>query len=383
MKFFISILTLLFIMSCQSDTGELIIPESLEDKKAMLKEKRSELSTLEKEVGKLEIAITEQDSSIEKVAILVNAQEIARSDFFRYVTIQGNVTAEDLFDASAEIGGRIISLKVKEGDAVRAGQLIAEIDPEAIQKQKRELEITLNLATTVFEKQQNLWNQNIGSEIQFLEAKNNKERLEQNIELLDLQLAKTKVYAPAAGIVEHLILQMGELASPGMPIIQILNTDQLKATVAVPENYVAVIDRGETVKVTIPALNLEHNLRVSSIGRTIHPANRTFEVEVNLPRNRQLKPNLLAEMRIVDFMAENVVVVPMNLVQQEVSGAKYVLIVEEKEDGNYAKRQTVEIGEVGDGEAIVTKGLSGGEQIITEGARGLADGELIEVINSL
>lgn len=372
---------LLLLVSCQPPAAEGELPESLEEKQQLLREKQAELKQLTDEIDALEEAIVTQDPSSRKRGALVTTAPVARRDFSRFVTIQGSVTADDFYDVTSEISGRLLRLTVDEGDNVRKGQLIAEIDPELVEKQKAELELSLDLANTVFEKQKRLWDQNIGSEIQYLEAKNAKERLERNLELLDLQLAKTKVYAPVSGVVERLVSQTGELASPGMPIVQILNTSKLKVAADVPENYITDVDRGERVEVEIPALNIEHTLPVTLIGRTIDPANRTFKVEVNLPNDRRLKPNLLAEMKIKDFSADDVVTIPLDRVQQEVSGERYVFVIGTTDEGVVAQKKMVEIGESYQGDVIITRGLEGDEQLIMEGARGLSDGQLIEIIN--
>ncbi len=369
------------VVSCQPPTEEFAIPETLDEKNTLLREKLAELKTISDQIAQLESAIVEQDPDSRRRGALVTTVPVERTDFAHYVVIQGNVTADDLIDVSAEIPGRLLTMTVDEGDVVNRGQLIAEVDPEALEKQKAELEISMDLAQTVYEKQQRLWEQNIGSELQYLEAKNNKERLERSLELLDVQLAKTKVYAPASGVVERVILRAGELASPGVPIVQILNTARLKVTADVPETYITAINRGERVDVEVPALELAHSLPVALIGRTIDPSNRTFKVEVNLPANNKLKPNLLAEMKIQDFAVEDVVTIPLDLVQQEVSGQRYVFIRAEGEEGAVASKKYVQIGRSYEGEVIITEGLEGNELLIIEGARGLSDGQMIEIEN--
>ena len=383
MKSILYLCTLAIVLaSCQPAGDNSEIPESLEEKKVLLREKQAQLKVLTEEIAQLETAIVEQDPDSRKRGTLVTTTPVKRTDFAHFVVIQGSVTADDLIDVSTEISGRILRLTVDEGSAVSRGQLIAEVDPEVIEKQKAELEISLDLARTVFEKQERLWQQNIGSELQYLEAKNNKERLERGLEQLDLQLAKTRVYAPISGIVERVNLRSGELASAGMPIIQILNTRKLKVTADVPENYITAVDRGERVHVEIPALNKDYTLPIDLIGRTIDPANRTFKVEVRLPTNDQLKPNLLADMKINDYTAEDVVTIPLDRVQQEVSGQRYVFVQEDGEEGAIARKRYIQIGRSYDGEVIVTEGLEGNETLIMEGARGLSDGQMIEIDNS-
>ncbi|MGH1435795.1 MAG: efflux RND transporter periplasmic adaptor subunit [Lewinella sp.] len=381
MKFFIPFMMLALIFaSCQAEAPEGELPASLDEKKTLLREKRIALKGLSDEIKTLEDAIAAQDPESQDAGILVATTKVAKSDFASYVVLQGSVTAEDLTDVTAEIGGRILQLEAKEGQTVRRGQLIAVLDVEGYQKQREELETTLSLAVDVFERQRRLWDQNIGSEIQFLQAKNNKERLEKSLSTLDLQLSKNKVYAPISGVVERVVLQSGELAGPGVPIIQILNTSELKLAADVPENYIRSVSRGEKVEVAVPALGIEQTLPVSLIGKTVDPANRTFKVEVKLPTNPDLKPNLLAEMKIKEFVAEDVVTISMDWVQQEVGGKRFVFVLDENEDGGMiARKHYVKIGESYDGNVIITEGLIGGEQLITEGSRDLTDGQLIKI----
>ncbi len=385
MKRILPLLFLLTLLSAcggqQPKTAEGEMPESLEEKRALLRERRAVLEELTREVEALEAAIAEQDPNIAH-RTLVRVAPVERQDFNHYVTVQATVQAEELVDATAEISGRILRLTVEEGDNVRRGQLIATVDVEQVQKQIEEVETSLELANTVFERQKRLWEQNIGSELQYLEAKNNVDRLQKNLESLRVQLRKANVYAPIGGSVERVALRSGELAAPGSPIVQILNTGDLQVEADVPENYLTAVRQGERVRVRIPALDMDFEAPVTQIGRTIDPANRTFQVEVDLPRgNSRLKPNLLAEMLIRDYQAEDVVLVPLDLVQQEISGRKYVFVQAEGERGPVARKVYVETGRTSEGQTIITSGLNGGELLIQEGARGLEDGQLIEAAN--
>jgi RND family efflux transporter MFP subunit len=357
------------------------IPQDLEGKRAYLKTKKTELQELTRLIATLESQIDSLDPNrrVDK-GQLVTTIPVGRKDFRHYVEIQGSVQADNLVDVTSEAAGRIVRLLVKEGDPVRAGQLVAELDLEQINKQIAELEKSLELATTVYERQSRLWEQNIGSEIQYLEAKNNKERLEKSLETLNFQLDKAKVYAPASGVVEREMLQGGEMAMPGAPIVQILNTNRLKVVVDVPENYLRAVRPGETVEVSFPALDRQQTAQVSLIGRTIDPANRTFKVEANISGvNGLLKPNLLATMLINDFEEKDVVTVPLETVQQEVSGQKFVYVVGEGPEGKVAQKVYVKTGRSYEGEIVINEGLQGGEELILEGARGLVENAMIQI----
>lgn len=377
-------LSILFGACTTGQNDEFAIPEDLAGQKQLLKEKEEELRVLTDFIAQLKTKIGSQDPEAVKVQKkLVTTTTVDKKDFEHFIEIQGAVDADDLVAATSEVAGRIIQLKVKEGQNVRAGQLIAKLDLEQINKQIAELEKSLELANTVFERQSRLWNQNIGSEIQYLEAKNQKERLEKSLETLRFQLSKSDVYAPISGVVEEVVLQGGEVAAPGQPIVQILNTNKLKVVANVPETYLRSIKVGEMVTVNFPALNQQQKARVSMIGRTIEPANRTFKVEVNINSQGGLyKPNLLAIMLINDYTEEDAVVVPLETVQQEVGGKSFVFVKETSEKGPIAKKVYVKTGKSYGGDIIIAEGLSGGENLILEGSRGLAENEMIEIQNA-
>lgn len=383
MKYLIPLFALVAFLGACSQGSVSDSPESLEEKRALLKDKQVELKELSNQVAKLEKEIAELDPQASaKARRLVTTGTVERADFKHFVEIQGSVQADDYVDVTSETAGRILRLTAKEGDNVRAGQLIAELDLEQLKKQIAEVEKSLELANTVYERQKRLWEQNIGSEIQYLEARNAKERLEKNLETLNYQLTKSKVYAPASGVVERVVLQAGELAMPGAPIMEILNPRKLKVVAAVPETYLRAVRPGEKVKVNFPALGIEQEARVTLIGTSIDPANRTFEVEAGIQtQSGLLKPNLLAVMLIKDDEQKDVVSIPQEMVQQEVSGKDFVYIKGEGEDGPIAKKVYVRTGKSYSGNVVIEEGLQGGEELILQGARGLAENEPIKVQN--
>ncbi len=380
-------LTLLVIFLTSCGTSPVVdnnkIPEDLEAKRIMLKRKRAEIQELNDFVAKLEEAIETQDpSSKERKFKLVTAEKVTRKNFERFVEIQGLVQTDDIVNVSSEIGGRIIKLPVEEGQYVKKGQLIAELDLESVDKQIAEIEKSLELATEVYDRQKRLWDQEIGSEIQYLKAKNDKERLEKSLETIRFQLEKGEVFAPISGVIDILVLKNGEVTAPGSPIVQILNTSKVKVEADVPENYLQAIRKGELVTIDFPALNRTEKARVSLIGRKIDPGNRTFKVEADVSnKDGLLKPNLLATMLVKDFSVKDAIVIPLELVQQEVGGKDFVYVKGKKEEGLFAKKVYVKTGESYDGEIIVEEGLNGDEDLIIEGARGLANNELIKIQN--
>ncbi|WMX15353.1 efflux RND transporter periplasmic adaptor subunit [Aureispira sp. CCB-E] len=371
-----------FILATSCGGGETTSeesPQTLDAARKVLQEKRKKLQELKKEVAEAEAVVNKLDPRSKKKSVTpVTTAKVQVKDFNHYVEVQGNVVpAQDPGMASSETGGRIMDLTVKEGDYVKKGDLIAKINLESIKKSIAQLDESLSLAQDMFKRQENLWNQKIGSEVQYLQAKSQVESLLKNKESLEYELTKSNVYAPISGYVDMVMAKEGEMAGPGTPIVQILNTKNLKVVAAIPEIYLGNVKKGEGVLLKFPALNEEQKGRVTSIGRTINPANRTFEVEASInSQNGLLKPNLLATMLVNDFSKKDAIVVPDQLILQDVSGADYVMVLE----GNKAVKKLVTMGRGYRNETIITSGLNGDETLLIKGARQVSDGDLVEVL---
>ena len=375
MKHILLIALTLTIIACQNTQST-----DLEDKKALLKEKKEELRALEAEIKTLNDELLVLDPPKEKEASLVEAITIAPKLFERFVDVQAKVEADDVVNISSEVGGRIVRLYVKEGQYVKRGQLIATTDLSTLEKQIAELENSLQLATTVYERQQRLWDQNIGSEIQYLEAKSRKEGLEKSLETLNSQISKKNIYTPISGIVDREFMQTGEMASPGMPLVQILNTTKVKIVADVQENFLKSIAKGDDVTLEFPALDLELKEKIDLVGRTVDLNNRTFEVEVwTSSQDGLLKPNLLSILRFKDFEAENSLVIPTYLLQEEVDGRKFVFKVEGEAGKEVAKKAYVEVGESNTQEIMILSGIDEGDKVVSLGAKSLANGDRINI----
>ena len=368
-----------FLAACGG--GESEEPKDLAAKKALQKELKTEIRDLQAQLDKLSKEIEAEDPATKKdKRTLVTTTTLQRKNFTRYVEIQGSVQAENTIKVSSETGGRLLMFNLNEGDYVKKGQLIAKLDMESVTKQIAELETRLSLAKDVYERQKSLWEKNIGSEVQYLQAKNNVESLEKSIETVQFQMTKQNVYSPASGMVNMTFTKNGEVVAPGMPLFDILNLGQVKIVADVPEIYLTSIRKGETVKMKVPALGIERSGRVSLIGTAINPNNRTFKVEVKTNNgDKKLIPNLLTSMLIKDYSANNAIVLPDNLIQQEVSGKSYVFIQQQGDESDIAKKVYVELGETYEGDTEIKSGLSGNEIIIVDGARGLVENEAIKV----
>lgn len=352
-------------------------PDTLEGKKALLKEKNAQLLTLQQDIDKLKADIAQEEPIREKSPINVTSIEVQKGVFQRFVDLQGIVSTDAVANASSEMGGRIVRLMVKEGQWVKKGQVIATTDAESIDKQKEEIQKSLDLAIDVYERQKRLWEQKIGSEVQYLQAKNNKERLEKSLQTIEVQSRKRYVYAPISGTIDRVITKEGELAGPGVPIVSVINTKALKVVSDVPESYIGKVKVGDKVNVIFPSLNEEMTLRVDLIGSTVDPSNRTFKLEMNISKPTAfMKPNLLTVVKIKDLEIREAVVLPVDIIQQEVSGDKYVYAIDKTNENNpAAKKIYIKTGESASNRIVITEGLQGGEMVIAKGARNVVENQ--------
>ena len=373
-------LLLLFLSTCGPATDD-AVPTTAPEIQESLKAKRDQVRALTKEIEDLEVKLVDIDPSYAPKATLVAYETVGPSSFTNFAEVQATVRAAESAVASSEIPGRILRMNFEEGDAIRKGQLVATLDVEGTETQRAELETAASLAKTVYERQEKLWEQNIGSEIQYLQAKNNYERIQQQLKQIDVQANKRNVYAPLSGTVETVYARTGENALPGAPILNIISTGDLDIVADAPEDLLAKVKLRDRVKVTVPALNLTFEAPISRIGRTVDPANRTFEVEIDVPREyvNQLKANLLAQVEVLDFTGEDMLVVGQDQIQQEIDGRRFVYTVSEGDRGPVAKKTYIETGQSYDNKAVVSTGLAAGDRIITNGSRGLTDGQPISI----
>ena len=371
MKYILGLLICVSLFACSEPQAAW--PEDLAGKQNLLTERKNELKSISADIEKLEKELEKILPEREEKKFAVNVIPLKKETFTSYAKIQGAVMTDNIVMASSETGGRIVSMSINEGDYVQAGQLIATMDAGTIEKQLDELRTRLDLAKTVFERQERLWNQKIGSELQYLEAKANVEGIEKSMVTINSQLAKKDVFAPIAGYADRIFLKQGEMASPGMPIIQILNTGTVKIVADVPESYLASVRRGDFVEIYFPALEKKMTKKVSMVGRSIDPSNRTFKIEMNSGNpGGILKPNLLAELNIVEKKIKDQVIIPLEVIQQEVTGKRFVYVVDEADEKMpRAKKVYVDTGDSYDNEIIVTEGLTGTEKLVTDGGQDL------------
>ena len=355
---------------------------SVEGLKTQLAEKKKAMNTLKLEIEALEKTIAETDSSaVKDLRTAVKLEVIAPGELKNPFQLQGLVASERNVMVSAEMGGTITRVFVKDGQVVSKGQTLATLDGSAMAAQMAELKKGYELAVTSFEKQEILWKQNIGTEMQFLQAKNRKESLEKSLATAQIQLGKFTLKAPISGVVDQLLKNEGEILGPGMPFARVVDASQIKIQADVSESYLQSIKKGDEVEIFYPSLKKKSKEKIFSVGNYIHPENRTFSVYILPSGNLQdLKPNLLALITAYDFVKSNVISVPTKLIRNDGKG-DYVLTAKKGTNGKMSVVKTpVEIEEKFSARSVIKSGLVAGDLLIVEGYQSVISGDEIKEV---
>lgn len=352
------------------------------DNKKRLEQLKAQREKINEQINELESQINGSKDQTEPRLYPVNVTEISPIRFEHFIEVQGTVDSENNIAVPAEMGGVVKKIHVQKGDAVRKGQLLAELDGSILEKNIEALKTNLELANTMYERQKRLWEQKIGSEMQYLQVKTQKESLEKQIAALNEQYKMTKITSPIAGTVDQVMIREGESAAPGFPAIRVVQLSDLKVKVELSEAYIISVKRNDPVTVKLPVINKELKLRVSAVSQVIDPNNRTFMLEINIPgREKDIRPNMIAVMVINDYISEKAIVVPQNTVQKTGS-EDFVFVAEKNENEQWvARRRVVVPGRSYANRAEILSGLKAGEKIISFGFQNLADGQLISVVN--
>jgi len=351
-----------------------------ENKSAQLETLKKEQTELSKKIEGLEKEIAKENPGAAKKEKMkdVNVVELTPRPFEHYVQTQGSVVAVDNIQMSAKSAGIVTFVYTREGEAVAQGQIMAQIDNSLIVRGIDEIKSNLSLANTVYERQKNLWEQKIGTEIQYLQAKNSKESLERRLATMQEQNEMTQIKAPISGTIDAVNVKVGENVAPGMPVFRLVNTNNLKAAAAISEAFVTNVQKGNKAVVTFPDLDKSITATVSFVGRSIDPLTRSFPLEIKLPSAQFLRPNMTAVLRIVFRTESSALCVPVNIVQ-DINGEKVVYTAEPDGGKLVARKHVVEVDGVYGSYAQIKKGLKTGDKIITVGYQGLSDGELIKL----
>jgi membrane fusion protein (multidrug efflux system) len=367
---FLVILSMLFLVSCGP-----------KDKQAQLSKLEKQRDEITKKIDKLkaEIAKKEGLNPNNKKIAHVTITEIKPEIFKHFITVQGTIESDKNVLVPSQSAGIIKKIYVDKGDKVTTGQLLAELDGSVLESNIAEIKNSLELATAIFERQQRLWNKKIGTEIEYLQAKNNKENLEKKLQTLNEQYKLTKITAPIDGTVDEVFIKEGEAAGAGLGAIRIVQLSNLKIIAALSENYITQIKKGDSVDVELPVLGKQLKLKIDAVSQVIDADNRTFDIEIKIPAQEEgVKPNMLAVLTINDYINYSALTIPQKIVQK--TGEEQFLFAALSENGKwFAQKRIVETGEYYEEKIEVRKGLSQGDYVVTFGFQNLADGQMIAV----
>ena len=341
----------------------------LADLKSQQKETEVKIKVLEKELG--------TGKKVEATPITVSVTPLQAQSFKHFVEAQGIVTSKNIVQITPQMGGSLTGIFMVEGQTIKKGQLVATVDNSVMKESLAEINNQLDLAVILYNKQKMLWDQQIGTEVQFLQAKANKDVLEKRINTMQTQMGMSKVYSPISGTVEIVRQKVGEMGIPGSPIAQIVNVGDLKVTAKIGDTYVGSVKRGDAITVKFPDINKELNTRISVVDALIDPSSRTFGIQANIPNlGGSLKPNQVAVININDLSKANSLIIKQNMIQKtEVGDLVYVAIVENGK--KIARAKKVKTGISYNGEVEIMEGLTAGDNVITQGYQDLVDGSLI------
>ncbi len=352
----------------------LIACSSSPDKKTELEKLRQDQTKIEEQISTLEkeIALTDTSKSITK-KIEVVVEPLVGKTFKSYIDIQGKVDAEESIYLSSQIPGTVSKINVKVGDMVAKETILAETNTRLIDQQIGDLETNLELASQYYNKQKNLWEQKIGTEMQYLQSKTNKESLEKKLATMQEQIRMSKIVTPIDGTVDDINIKIGQIIAPGMPAISVVNLRKLKTKADVAEAYAGRIKRGDQVMMYFPDINDSIKAVVNYAARNINPLSRTFNVEVILPQNNKFQPNMVVKLQINDYTsAKSKLVVPVKYIQKD-NDLKFVFIAQK----NKVVKKLVTIGREYKGLTEIETGVSEGDLLIINGYDLINEGDII------
>lgn len=346
-----------------------------DDKKATLDKLKSEYAALGEQIKTLESEIAATDTSKTFKTKDVVVSEIQPSSFIHYIDVQGYVDADESVDISPTAPGKVVRVFVDEGDNVSAGQILAELDHDVLDRQLASIKPQYDLSVDVYNRQKRLWDQQIGSEIQLLQAQTQKESLEKQLETIRENIEMYKIKTPISGTVDFVGVKVGELAAAGMlPAFSVVNLSGLKVSAEIAESYSSKVKKGNTVKLHFPDLNSDTDARITFVERSISPLTRTFKIEADLNGdNSAYHPNMVSVIRIIDYENSSALVVPINAVQS-VNNENFVYRAVVEGNGAVARKVRVSTGLSYDGKIEILSGLSANDKVVTSGQNDLAEG---------
>jgi membrane fusion protein (multidrug efflux system) len=371
------ILTLgLFATGCGSKSEQ--TPAT--DKQARLVELKKQIALLDAEAAALELELNPA-GKVERSKV-VGVQLFPPTVFKSFIDLQGSVTADQELYINAKMPGTAEQILIKTGDYVKQGQTVLTLDDAVLKQGLAEIEAQLAFANDMYEKQKALWDQKIGTEVQYLSAKNNKESLEKRIVTTKEQWDMSKVKAPVSGVIDEVMIKPGQTIAPGVPIARLVNFSKLKINANVPESYAGRIKPGNAIKIYFPDIQKEYDSKVSYVSPVIDRVNRTFNVEAALPANMSgILPNMISILKIVDYVNPQAYVIPINLLQRDSQG-DYIMVADSSGSTWKAAKRMVNIGKFYNDQVEVKSGLEPTSKVIVLGYQDLIEGENLTVQNN-
>ena len=368
----LSVLSLL-LLSCGGNENSQNIDTLIQNKDT--KALQTKKTALQTDIAKIEAALSTLDVKTEEALVAVTT--VKDTLFSHYLEIQGSVDTKENILIQPEFSGTLTSLTVKAGDRVTKGQILGRVDDAGMSQQLASMESQYELAKTTFERQKNLWDKKIGSEIQFLQAQTQMISAQKGVAQMKSQLSKTVIRAPFSGIIDDVFAERGQVVAPSpMGLMRIVNLNNMYVSTSVPESYIGKLKVGDQVAVFLTSLNKTYKGKVRQIGSFINPNNRTFSIEVGLPNpDGLLRPNQVAKLKITDYTNKNGIVVPTNVIQEDGDGNKYVYAVSNSNGKTgIAKKVVVEVGKSSDNVTEILSGLSAEDVIVTDGINAISEG---------
>lgn len=371
---------LIFITSCQNAEKT---PVTLDGKKKLLGEYKQQATDLTDKIATLEKEIAKMDTTAAKSFKMrqITIDTVKTSDFKHYIEISGSVKADQEVLATPQAGGTIVGIYVKVGDRVTAGQIIAQIDDAVLKQGLALAEQQYDFATTTFNKQKSLWDQKIGSEIQFLNAKNAMDAAAKQVKQAKDQISMYRVKSPITGVVDDLPIKIGGAVAPGSPCARIVNLSKLKVSAEAPEAYANMVKAGDKVKLVFPDLNKEVESNVRYVSKVISTSSRTFNIEATLkPNEAGVMPNMVSRVLIADYASKNTIVIPVNYVQKDAT-TNFVYVASKEGEHMVARKKQVQAGVIYGSNIEIKSGLKSGDLVVTRGYVDLNEGDYLQVNN--
>jgi membrane fusion protein, multidrug efflux system len=346
-------------------------------------DKKTQLENLKKEHDKLaqKIALLEKELNPggTESAVMVNTESIVKKPFEHYIEVQGRIDGNENIAVSPRSPGVVTKIFVKEGDYVKKGQILAEQDADVLKRNLKDLETQLAYVTDLYMKQKSLWDQGIGSEKQYLDAKNGKESVQNKVDAMNEQINMSSITSPIDGTIEDIPIKVGQMAAVGVPSFRVINFSKAKAVADVGEAYSSKINTGDQVKVFLPDFNQEIIQKVTFASKFINPTNRTFTVEVELPAaSNSFRANMIAVIRIKDYTNPSAIAIPQNYIQSSKNEGLYVIVVKQENGKKVARKAYIKSGITYNGLTEITSGLNEGDVIVTAGYKDLYDGQIVD-----